>query len=78
MLDLRNNTLKELSFLKPLNRLKVLRLSLNELLVISVINIRHLNQLEILELDGNRLISVSFLLMTLPSLEYLDISGKDC
>ena len=74
-MDMSSNSLSELSFVKDLYLLENLDMSYNNILMVSVMDVRRLDKLKVLKLRGNRLTSLSFMLMTLPSLMHIDVSG---
>ena len=76
MLDMNQNLLTELKFIRKLTSLRELNLNDNKLMLISVLDVRGLDNLQILRLRGNMLVNVNFLLNTLTMLRILDVSGE--
>ena len=76
MLDMSQNLLTELKFIRKLTSLRELNLNNNRLMLISVLEVRGLDNLQVLRLGGNMLVNVNFLLNTLTMLQVLDISGE--
>ena len=76
MLDMNQNLLTELKFIRKLTSLRELNLNDNKLMLISVLDVRGLDNLQILRLRGNMLVNVNFLLNTLTMLQILDVSGE--
>ena len=76
MLDMNQNLLTELKFIRKLTSLRELNLNDNKLMLISVLDVRGLDNLQTLRLGGNMLVSVNFLLNTLTMLQILDVSGE--
>ena len=77
MLDMSQNLLTELKFIRKLTSLRELNLNNNKLMLISVLDVRGLDNLQVLRLRGNMLVNVNFLLNTLTMLQALDISGEN-
>ena len=76
MLDMNQNLLTELKFIRKLTSLREPNLNDNKLMLISVLDVRGLDNLQILRLRGNMLVNVNFLLNTLTMLRILDVSGE--
>ena len=76
MLDMNQNLLTELKFIRKLTSLRELNLNDNKLMLISVLDVRGLDNLQVLRLRGNMLVNINFLLITLTMLQVLDVSGE--
>lgn len=73
---MRNNSIREISFIRKLHTLVSVNLDFNSISYISMVDVRELNNLQKLSLRSNNLMSASFLLLTLPSLTHINLAGN--